>query len=47
MAAAICYNEFKSVDENVKIAYGIDITQYIKNLYKFAKQTKDGLDELR
>lgn len=47
MAAAICYNEFKSVDENVKIAYGIDITQYIKNLYKCAKQTKDGLDELR
>jgi hypothetical protein len=47
MAAAICYNEFKSVDENVKIAYGIDITQYIKSLFQFAKKTKDGLDELR
>ena len=47
MASAICYNEFKSVDENVKIAYGINITEYIKNLFQFAKKAKDGLDELR
>ena len=47
MASAICYNEFTSINENVNIAYDIDIINYIKKLFHFTKKVKDGFDELK
>lgn len=47
IAVAICYNEFISINENVNIAYGIDIMKYINKLFQFSKKVKDGFDELR
>jgi hypothetical protein len=47
MAAAICFNEIKSIDENLKIAYGIGIFDYIKKFFHFAKKVKEGLEELK
>mgnify|MGYP001769808875 CR=1 FL=1 len=47
MASAICFNEIKSIDENVKIAYNVDLIKYVKSLFKFSKIVKDGFDEIR
>lgn len=47
MAAAICYNEIVSIDENLKIAYGVGLFDYIKKFFRFAKKAKEGLEELK
>jgi hypothetical protein len=47
VTAAICFNELTSINENVKITYGINIVSYIKKLFKFTKQVKDGLNEFK
>jgi hypothetical protein len=47
MASAICFNEIKSIDENLKIAYGVGLLDYLKRFFRFAKKAKEGLDELK
>lgn len=47
ITAAICFNELTSINENIKITYGINIVDYIKKLFKFSKSVKDGLDEIK
>lgn len=47
ITAAICFNELTSINENIKITYGINIVSYIKKLFKFSKQVKDGLNEIK
>lgn len=47
MASAICFNEIKSIDENLKIAYGVGLLDYLKRFFRVAKKAKEGLDELK
>lgn len=47
ITAAICFNEIKSIDENVKIAFKIDISKWILDLFKFTKSVKEGINEIK
>jgi len=47
ITAAICFNEIKSIDENVKIAFKIDISRWILDLFKFSKSVKEGINEIK
>lgn len=47
ITAAICFNEIKSIDENVKIAFKIDISKWILDLFKFSKSVKEGINEIK
>lgn len=42
----IVFNELRSIDENLTIL-GYKIPSYIKNLFKFTKVVKEGLDEMK
>ena len=47
ITAAICFNEIKSIDENIKIAFKIDILKWILDLFKFSKSVKEGINEIK
>jgi hypothetical protein len=47
VSMAVIFNEVKSINENLKIAYNIDLFDYIKNLFHFSKKVKEGLEEVK
>jgi hypothetical protein len=47
ITAAICFNEIKSIDENIKIAFKIDILKWILDLFKFSRSVKEGINEIK
>lgn len=47
IALAVIFNETKSINENLEIAYGINLFDQIKAVFKVGKQVKEGFDEMR
>ena len=46
MSLTIVFNEVKSINENLKIAYKIDLFEYGKSLFRASKEIKDVYNEL-
>lgn len=47
LALAIVFNELKSINENLEIAYKINLFDYIKDMFRASKDIKEGFDEIK
>lgn len=47
IAGSICFNEFKSIEENINITYKISVWDFVKSFMNFAKNTKEGINEMK
>jgi hypothetical protein len=43
----ITINELKSIEENIRVIYGINFIEIIKKSFNTVKDVKDGLDEIK
>lgn len=47
IAGAVLLNELLSIKENVNIIFGINLSDYVKELFHFSKNVKEGLEEVK